>query len=317
MGALRLGTACPFDLGVSLCCGQVFRWQFRCEWWYGVIDGEVWKVRQVNDMLEYERAEEKRVWEYFGLRDDLPRILKEIGRDEYARKAVKAFTGLRILRQEPWECLISYICATYKGIPAIRRMLDELSIRLGEKIMLEGQEFYTFPTAKRLAKASINTLSRCRLGYRAKYVKETAKIVHEHTVDLDRLRKTDYEEAKKELLKLPGVGPKVADCVLLFSLGKTEAFPVDVWVRRVILRHYAKHFPEEFITRITEEKSLSNSEYSKLSLFGRTYFGKNAGYAQEYLYHYERTQQDPAQEQKRLCQPRVDSPECGKRLNQL
>lgn len=317
MGALRLHAKCPFDLESSLCCGQVFRWQFQDGWWYGVIDGTVWKVRQVNEVLEYEGVEEKRAWEYFGLKDDLPRILKEIGKDEYARKAVKAFAGLRILKQEPWECLISYICATYKGIPAIRRMLDELSMRFGEKIMLEGREFYTFPTAQRLAKASINTLSRCKLGYRAKYVKETAKIVHEQSVDLDRLGKTDYEEARKELLKLPGVGPKVADCVLLFSLGKTEAFPVDVWVRRVMLRHYAKHFPEELIKRINEEKSLSNSEYSRLSLFGRTYFGKNAGYAQEYLYHYERTQQKPVQEQKRLCQPRVDRLGRGKRLNQL
>lgn len=292
MGALRLDAERPFDLEGSLRCGQVFRWELRREFWYGVVDGRVWKVRQIGDVLEYENAEEKKVQGYFGLKDDLPRILEEIGKDECSRRAVKAFRGLRILRQDPWECLISYICATCKSIPAIKRMLDELSMKFGGKIMFEGQEFYAFPTAEKLAKASMSMLTDCGLGYRAKYLKETAKIVHEKILDFGRLRETDYAEAKKELLNLPGVGPKVADCVLLFSLGKTEAFPVDVWVKRVILRHYAKHFPEKFITRITEEKSPSNSEYSRLSLFGRTYFGKHAGYAQEYLYHYERMLQE-------------------------
>jgi N-glycosylase/DNA lyase len=286
---LRLDKRVPFDLRVTLCCGQVFRWELRNEWWYGVVRSRVWKARQIDDALEYENAEENEVLEYFGLQDDLPWILREIAKDPHARKAVEEFRGLRILRQEPWECLISYICATYKGIPAIKRMLDQLSMEFGEKITFEGHEFHTFPTAERLAKASMSTLTTCGLGYRTKYVKETAKIVRKHAFDLERLRGMPYDEARKELLKLPGVGPKVADCVLLFSLGKTEAFPVDVWMRRVILRHYAKHLPQEFIRRISREKSLSNTEYARLSFFGRNYFGKYAGYAQEYLYHCERT----------------------------
>lgn len=288
MRLLTLSRRVPFDLGVSLCCGQVFRWELQGVWWYGVVEGKVWKARQVDDALEYENAEEKRVWEYFGLEDDLPRILEEIGKDRFAKKAIEEFRGLRILRQEPWECLISYICATYKGIPAIKRMLDQLSMMFGEKIMFEGREFYAFPTVERLAKASMSTLTDCGLGYRAKYVKETANSIRKHTIDLDSLRGMRYKEARNELLKLPGVGPKVADCVLLFSLGKTEAFPVDVWMRRVIVRHYGKHFPEEFLRKISEEESLSTSEYARLSLFGRDYFGKYAGYAQEYLYHCER-----------------------------
>ena len=107
MRLLRLSRRVPFDLGVSLCCGQVFRWELRGAWWYGVVEGKVWKARQVDDALEYENAEEKRVWEYFGLEDDLPRILEEIGKDRFAKKAIEGFRGLRILRQEPWECLIS------------------------------------------------------------------------------------------------------------------------------------------------------------------------------------------------------------------
>ena len=276
-------------MGVTLCCGQVFRWELRSGWWYGVVGGRVWKVRQIDEALEYENTEENDVLEYFGLQDDLPWILKGIAKDPYARKAVEKFRGLRILRQDPWECLISYICATYKSIPAIKRMLDQLSIGFGEKIMFEGREFYAFPTRERLARASISRLSKCGLGYRTKYVKETAKIAGRHAFDLGGLRGMCYDKARKELLKLPGVGPKVADCVLLFSLGKTEAFPVDVWMRRVILRHYAQQLQEEFTRRLLEEKSLSNTEYARLSFFGRNYFGKYAGYAQEYLYHCERT----------------------------
>ena len=290
MRSLRLGRMVPFDLGITLCCGQVFRWELQSGWWYGVVGDTVWKVRQIDDTLEYENAEENDVLEYFGLQDDLPRILKEIAKDPHVRKAVEEFRGLRILRQEPWECLISYICATYKGIPAIKRMLDQLSMRFGEKIVFEGREFHMFPTAERLASASKCTLSKCALGYRTRYVEETAKIIQKHTFDLGSLRRIRYDKARKELLKLPGVGPKVADCVLLFSLGKTEAFPVDIWMRRVILRHYAKHLPQESIRRLSEEKSLSNAEYTQLSLFGRNYFGKHAGYAQEYLYHCERMQ---------------------------
>jgi N-glycosylase/DNA lyase len=127
----------------------------------------------------------------------------------------------------------------------------------------------------------------CGLGYRAKYVLETSKRISENN-SLERLRKMPYQQAKKELVAFPGVGLKVADCILLFSLGKTEAFPVDVWVKRVILRHYKPHFPEAFVEKISSHNSLSNGEYEKLNEFGRTYFGEYAGYAQEYLYHYER-----------------------------
>jgi N-glycosylase/DNA lyase len=136
----------------------------------------------------------------------------------------------------------------------------------------------------------VKELMACGLGYRAKYVSETAKLVNEDTFDLERLKKTAYEVAKKELINLPGVGPKVTDCVLLFSLEKLEAFPVDVWIRRAVLKYYAKHFPNEFVKRISAQESLSSSEYGKMSSFGREYFGKYAGYAQEYLYHYERMQ---------------------------
>ena len=287
---IQLGPSCPFNLDFTLCCGQVFRWDKHGEWWYGVVGERVFKVRQDGDELEFENVGADFVRDYFGLRDDLPKIFLQIIKDRHIEAAVDRFEGLRVLRQNPWECLISYICATYKSISAIRHMLLDLSRKFGEKACYDNYSFHTFPTSARLATATASELVDCGLGYRAKYVSETAKMVHVNGLEFDDLRKTTYDEAKKKLLDFPGVGPKVADCVLLFSLGKLEAFPVDVWIRRVILRHYWTHFPSEFVKRISGEKSLSNSEYEKLNLFGREYFGEYAGYAQEYLYHYERMQ---------------------------
>ncbi|MEM3700662.1 MAG: DNA glycosylase [Candidatus Bathyarchaeia archaeon] len=284
-----LNPSCLFNLDVTLCCGQAFRWDKHSGWWYGVVGGKVLKIRQIDDLLEFENADADFVKNYFGLNDNLPHILSEISKDENIKKAVKMFNGLRITRQNPWECLISYICATYKNISAIKQMLFNLSKKFGEEIHFEGQKFYTFPTPEGLAKAAIQELASCGLGYRVRYVAETAKVVYENHFDLESLRNMSYEKARKELLKFSGIGLKVADCVLLFSLGKLEAFPVDVWIKRAILKYYANHFPKEFIWKISSKKSLSNAEYEKLNLFGRKYFGEYAGYAQEYLYHYERT----------------------------
>ncbi|MDI6806014.1 MAG: DNA glycosylase [Candidatus Bathyarchaeia archaeon] len=284
-----LNPSCPFDLDVTLCCGQVFRWDKHGEWWYGVVEGKVLKVRQIGNELEFENADVDFVKNYFGLNDDLPYILSKISKDEHMKQAVEIFKGLRIIRQNPWECLVSYICATYKNISAIKQILFNLSKKFGEEIRFEGQKFYTFPTPERLAKAATQELAHCGLGYRVNYVAETAKLVHKNHFDFESLRKMSYEEAKNELLKFKGVGLKVADCVLLFALGKLEAFPVDVWIKRVILKYYANHFPKEFVRKISGKKSLSKTEYKELNLFGRKYFGEYAGYAQEYLYHYERT----------------------------
>ena len=281
--------AVPFNLDVTLCCGQVFRWDKKGDWWYGVARNRAFKIRQVNTELEFANADEKFIQHYFGLDDDLKKISAEIGKDEHIRNALREFWGLRIIRQDPWECLISYICATFKSIAAIKQMLFKLSEKFGERMTLDGWDFYTFPMPEKLAKATESALMDCGLGYRAKYVLATSKRILENDFSLESLRKMPYQQAKKELLNFPGVGLKVADCVLLFSLGKSEAFPVDVWVKRVILKHYAANFPKAFIEKISSHDSLSNGEYEKLNEFGRNYFGKYAGYAQEYLYHYERT----------------------------
>lgn len=288
MVRIRLYPTCPLNLEVTLCCGQAFRWEKQSEWWYGVTNQGPFKVRQIGEELQFENAKATSVRNYFGLDDNLLKIFDEICRDRHIKNAVCKFRGLRILRQDPWECLASYICATYKSIPAIKNMLLKLCTKFGDKVPFEGHSFFMFPSPERLAKANFRELAECGLGYRAKYICETSKIIKESNFDFKGLRRLPYEEAKKALLCFPGVGPKVADCVLLFSLGKLEAFPVDVWMRRVILRRYAEHFPRKFVDRMACEKSLSRTEYEMLSLFGRSYFGRYAGYAQEYLYHYER-----------------------------
>lgn len=285
---IKLSSKRPFNLDFTLCCGQTFRWDKHGDWWYGVVGQEAFKIRQECGALEFEGVNERFVWNYFRLQDDLPRILSDINKDENVQVAIGEFRGLRILRQEPWECLISYICATYKSIAAIRSMLANLSRRFGEEIHLENQSFLGFPKPERLAKTELQELAACGLGYRAKYVLKTANLICDGTLDLEGLKKRSYAKAKRELMNLPGVGPKVADCVLLFSLEELEAFPVDVWIKRTVLEYYGQHFSSEFVKKISTQGSLSTSAYERLSSFGREYFGKYAGYAQEYLYHYER-----------------------------
>jgi N-glycosylase/DNA lyase len=279
-----------FDLDFSLCCGQVFRWRKIDGWWYGIVGENVVKIRQCGAQLEFENVHQEFVQNYFGLNDDLAKIKSCVGKDDYVRSALQRFEGLRIVRQLPWECLISFICATFKSIAAIELMLKKLSIKYGEKQVFDGLEFYTFPTIERLANACENGLQECGLGYRAKYVQKTAKKIFDETINLEYLKALPYFEGRKALLEFSGVGLKVADCVLLFSLEKTEAFPVDVWVKRVILNHYANQLPAETVKKMQSHDSLTNNEYQKIGDFARSYFGQYAGYAQEYLFHFERTQ---------------------------
>ncbi|HJW65492.1 MAG TPA: DNA glycosylase [Candidatus Bathyarchaeia archaeon] len=280
--------SCPFDLDVTLRCGQVFRWDKRGDWWYGVVGDHPLKVRQSSGLLEFAGVNETFVGRYFSLDHDLQKIGKEVGKDAHVKAALSEFWGLRIVGQPPWECLVSFICATYKSVAAIRQMLLRLSAKFGEKAVFEGRDFHAFPTAERLAKASLRELEDCGLGYRAKYVLETSKMVCAGDLDFNDLLRMDYLEAKEALCELPGVGSKVADCVLLFSLGKLEAFPVDVWVKRIILKYYSEHFPAGFVEKLSCQKGFSDADYERLNGFGREYFGAYAGYAQEYLYHYER-----------------------------
>lgn len=285
----------PFSLEHTLNCGQLFRWKKLDDWWYGPVADNVIKIKHCEEKLIFQVAPETKnqvfIENYLRLNDKLSVIMAEINKDDYIQEAIKRFRGLRLCRQEPWECLISFICATYKNIPAIKGMISKISRRFGTKSTFDGHEFYTFPKPADILQGNIKELRKCGLGFRAERVLETAKIIENGELQLESLKNMDYLEAKHKLLDLPGVGNKVADCVLLFSLEKLEAFPIDVWMRRAATKLYASHFNSSFLKKIGNKSSITSKEYETISSFGRNYFGKYAGYAQEYLFHLMRTQQ--------------------------
>ncbi len=282
----------PFSLDHTLSCGQTFRWEKRGYWWIGVVGQTALKLRQKESILQFQTSSERIgsdfLRQYFRLDDDLLNIYSDIRKDEYVRDAIDRFHGLRLIRQKPWECLISYLCATNKNIPAIKQMIAHLCRRLGQTIRFEHEKFYGFPKPETLASSSLHELQLCKAGYRAERIRETARIIARGDFDLEALKNVPYERAKKELMMLPGVGPKVADCVLLFSLDKLEAFPIDVWMKRVVLEYYFQHFRPQFVARVKIKNSLSMGDYRIIYAFGRAYFGDFLGYAQEYLYHHKR-----------------------------
>jgi len=190
--------------------------------------------------------------------------------------AVNACRGLRLLRQDPWECLASFILSSTKQIVQIRQIVSLLCERLGEPIpaAAEYAPAFGFPSPARIARATEAELRACKMGFRAPYLLESARHVVEDRIDLERLRHLPVEIARAELIKLPGVGRKIADCVLLFAYGFQSAFPVDVWVMKALQKLY---FPRR------------RAKAKRLRHFSETHFGPNAGYAQQYLFHYMRT----------------------------
>jgi N-glycosylase/DNA lyase len=260
----------PFSLDLTLGCGQVFRWEKSGDWWTGVVGREMIRIRQTRRTLFFEGSSIERIREYFGLDTDLCFILDSIDRDPVIHGAVTNCRGLRLVNQPPWECLASYICATYANIPGIKRKIALLSETFGEPVSLgPGSGYYSFPSAEVLADSSLCDLSRCSLGYRAPYLCATAREIAADPGWVDRIHALNYDQARKDLMQYRGVGPKVADCVLLFAFHKYEAFPVDVWIARIMQRYYG---------------AAEKGGYEQMSRKGREYFGSFAGYAQEYLY---------------------------------
>ncbi|MDD1707974.1 MAG: 8-oxoguanine DNA glycosylase [Methanoregulaceae archaeon] len=270
MPRITLPENSPFSLDRTLGCGQVFRWEKTGEWWTGVVEKEVIRIRQKRRSLSFEGSSEERIRDYFSLDTDLGFILDSIDRDPVIHGTIDECSGLRLVNQPPWECLASYICATFSNIPGIRKKIALLSAIFGEPIPGgPGPGFYSFPSAATLADSAPCNLSRCSLGYRAPYLFATAREIASDPGWVERIGTLDYEMARRDLMKFRGVGPKVADCVLLFAFRKYEAFPVDVWITRIMQRHYGAGEKEG---------------YERISRMGREYFGSYAGYAQEYLY---------------------------------
>lgn len=272
---ILLQQAQPFNLDQTLSCGQTFRWEREGEWWQGVIERRPICIRQNGQQLTFSSEDIQFIQDYFRLDQDLPAILSSIDRDPVISGAISECRGLRLVRQQPWECLISYICATNTNIPAVKRRITLMAERFGDPVDGPFGTVYTFPEPEVLSAVSLGELRECKLGYRAEYVSSTATFATEHPDWAGEIAALQLEDARKALMTLRGVGPKVADCVLLFAFGFFEAFPVDVWIHRIMAETYMPDIAG---------KSCTPADYERIRQFAQDYFGKYAGYAQEYLY---------------------------------
>ncbi|HMK32197.1 MAG TPA: DNA glycosylase [Nitrosopumilaceae archaeon] len=267
------------NLDTTINSGQVFLWDKIDGVWYGVNGAEILRVKQNPFEII---SSEKKPSDFFRQDDNMEKILKEISKDKLVRSAVESFPGLRLLRQDPFQCYISFICSSNSSIQNIKQMLKRMCQKFGKKIDFDGHEFFAFPTVEKLAKANMKDLLSCGLGFRAKYVKAATTSVHSGALKLNFLKKSDYKHAKEELENIYGIGNKVADCILLFSLEKLESFPIDRWTQRILQKYYSK----KFFGLI--EKSLTEKNYEAIHKKIVEYFGPYAGYSQQFLFKMER-----------------------------
>lgn len=262
----------PLNLDQTLGCGQTFRWRrVGAGIWEGPLGDQFVAMRQRGSALEVEarpggKHARKLVTEHLRGSDDVPEIQRRLAKDAVLAPGIASVKGLRIVKMDEWESLVSFVLATYANIPRITKMIEVLSSRYGEEIV-DG--IRAFPTHDRLSEVSRAEMAGLGLGYRAGYIHSLCKTLDEGS--LSRLGRLSFNSLREELKELPGVGDKVADCVALFGFGRLEAFPIDVHIERAIARLYHK-----------------KGSYSKLRTFASERFGEYAGYAQEYLYYNER-----------------------------
>ena len=270
----------PFSLKYTLESGQSFRWNkqyFNGSLYYeGVIHDKIVHLSQDQESILLESSGDhvsikKLIIDYLRLDENLDEVYKYISKDIYIKSAINKYRGMKILRQDPWECLISFICSSNSNIKRISKNIEDISIEFGNKITFNGKDRYSFPSAITLSNTTEQKLRNLGLGFRAPYVLETAKVIASNQINLKNLRDLNYQDALDNLIKLPGVGDKVANCILLFSLDQNEAFPVDVWIQRVLKE---KYFNIKDKTNII-----------KVRLKAQKYFSNYAGYAIQYLFH--------------------------------
>ncbi len=270
-----------YDLAATLTSGQAFRWRPEGKAWVGVI-GQRWvRLREGPLGIVAEAAAPPGDWdwlvEYLQLEVDLDDILNTFPEDEPMRAAVKASRGLRLLRQDPWECLASFILSSTKQILQIQQIVAAVCSCYGEPVPVPAgaAAANAFPSPARIAGLSEAQLRGCKMGFRAPYLLATARSIAGGELELESLRQLPLESARAALTGLPGVGRKIADCVLLFAYGFQQAFPVDVWVMKALRQLY---FPRRRVA------------LKHLYRFAAEHFGANAGYAQQYLFHFVRVQ---------------------------
>lgn len=258
-------------------CGQCFRWEQEADGSFtGVAHGKVVSIKFQGEDLYIENCTEqefKDIWaDYLGLNTDYESIKNSLTGDEHLTRAMDFGWGIRILNQEPFECLISFIISTQNQIPRIKKIIKKLCELYGEKITFKDKDYYTFPSLEVLKELTENDLAPINAGYRSAYILDAVKKISSGEIDLEKICSMPTAKARAELMKIKGVGPKVADCTLLFSLHKGDAFPVDVWVQRIVRDLY-----------LGESASLK-----EISMFAMEKFGSLSGIAQQYLFYYAR-----------------------------
>ncbi|OON92965.1 MAG: 8-oxoguanine DNA glycosylase [Candidatus Epulonipiscioides saccharophilum] len=270
-----------FNITQTLECGQIFRfYKIEPDNFNVIAKDKVINISQREDQLIIENTtldEFNSFWKhYLDLDEDYCNIkstLYEI--DEHIKTAIRYGCGIRILRQDPFEMLISFIISQQKSIPQIKQCIDKMAERFGNVIFQEinNETYYSFPTLKELSKVSLQDLVDCKLGFRAAYIKDAVEKLKSKEVDLEEISLMETGQARKELMKIKGVGKKVADCVLLFAYHRTEVFPTDVWIKRVMEGLYFDEGP----TKIEVIDNFARNTYKDL-----------AGFAQQYLFFYAR-----------------------------
>jgi N-glycosylase/DNA lyase len=271
---LRRVAAPDFDLEKTLNCGQVFHWEKSGEGFVGAVADKAVYVEQRGDQLHFAGVTAKVFARYFSLDHPLAEICQAFPRDPAMTAARDFCDGLRIIRQPRWECLATFICSSMKQVAHIRQISLALRRRFGGEESIRGIRVGTFPSAAKLAQTTERGLRECALGYRAKNLLATARLVASGKADLEEWRTLPDDELRARLCELPGVGAKVANCVMLFGYERLRAFPVDVWIERVLRQQY---FPRK--RKVTA---------GQLREFCDRYFGEHGGYAQQYLFHHAR-----------------------------
>lgn len=271
---LELNVEC-FNLKYTLECGQCFRWEcIEDNTYIGVIEDRVIKIKQQgNKLLIWSSLTtnlEQAVSKYFDLNKDYSFLEKEIAKiDKNVEESLKYSSGIRILNQPLFETIISYIISANNNIKRISRSVKDISRKYGKKVLFENNEYYLFPTLEEIANITIDDLLECGTGFRARYIKNVINYFLDNKNFLMNLENMDTETARKSLMSLMGVGPKVADCILLFSLKRGEVFPIDVWVKRIMEKLYFK----------------DNTSIKEISEYAKDKFGKYAGIVQQHLFH--------------------------------
>ena len=267
-----------FNLDNIFDCGQCFRWNKSEDGSYiGVAFSRALKIAQDDDkitLFDTSRKDFDDIWfKYFDFNTNYSEIKTELSKDSVLKEATKYGSGIRILNQELWECVVSFIISASNNIPRIKKIIDTLCTLYGDEIPYLGNTYYSFPTAEKIYSLGLDALAPIKAGFRDKYIISAAKFFCEdfNSSYFDEL---DYINAKKELMKINGIGNKVADCILLFSLAKRNSFPVDVWIKRVVEHFY-----------FSEKQSIEN-----IQTFSAEKFGDLGGYAQQYLFYYAREQ---------------------------